>query len=93
MEDFNILKQVEFRDGMGTHAHNDPNVICSDVAKGVLLSIQGFDFATDFFALDANLKFSRLRLCKIILEAMVGVCCMMYIKTKLFKWAWHMISL
>ena len=55
-EEFNILKQVEFRDGMGTHAHNDPNVMCSDVAKGVLLSIQGFEFATDFFALDANLE-------------------------------------
>lgn len=55
-EEFNIIKQTEFRDGMGTHAHNDPNLICSDVAKGVLLSIQGFEFATEFFSLDANLQ-------------------------------------
>ena len=55
-EDFNVLAYAEFRDGMGTHAHNDPNVICAPDAKGVLLSIQGYQFATDFFSLDSNLQ-------------------------------------
>ena len=55
-EDFNILAYSEFRDGIGTHAHNDPTVICAPNAKGVLLSIQGYQFATDFFSLDSSLK-------------------------------------
>ena len=55
-ENFNILAYSEFRSGMGTHAHNDPNVICAPDAKGLLLSINGLQFATDFFSLDANLE-------------------------------------
>ena len=55
-EDFNILAYSEFRDGIGTHAHNDPTVICAPNAKGVLLSIQGYQFATDFFSLDSELQ-------------------------------------
>ena len=54
--DFNVLAYAEFRDGIGTHAHNDPNVICAPDAKGVLLSIQGYQFATDFFSLDSDLQ-------------------------------------
>lgn len=55
-ENFEILAHAEFRAGIGTHAHNDPNVICAPDAKGVLLSIQGYDFATDLFTVDANLE-------------------------------------
>ena len=41
----------------GTHAHNDPNVLCSQKWKGVAQSILGFDFQTDFFSLNDDLSF------------------------------------
>jgi hypothetical protein len=59
-EDFEILAYKEFRAGIGTHAHNDPNVICAPDAKGVLLSIQGFQFATDLFTIDENLEVQEI---------------------------------
>ena len=55
-EDFSILAHSELRAGQGTHAHNDPNLMCSDAGKGVFLSILGLEYATDFFSLDAELN-------------------------------------
>jgi len=52
--DFSRIFHQEIRDGVGSHAHNDPNVFCSDIGMGYLASVQGMEFATDFFSLDSN---------------------------------------
>jgi hypothetical protein len=53
---FSVLGYQSFTEGIGTHSHNDPNLICSSIAVGVAFSIQGFDFATDLFVLNSNLE-------------------------------------
>ena len=47
-EDFNILAYSEFRDGIGTHAHNDPTVICAPNAKGVFFLFKGISLQQTF---------------------------------------------
>jgi len=59
-ENFEILQYAEFREGIGTHAHNDPNLICSPNTTGLLLSIQGYQFATDLFVLNQELALDRV---------------------------------
>jgi len=58
--DFNVLTYQPLTAGIGTHSHNDPNLVCSNVAKGVALSIQGMEFATDFFALNDDLEVEEI---------------------------------
>lgn len=50
--DFSVLFHQEIRDGVGTHSHNDPNVFCSGIGMGFVTSVQGMEFATDFFSLN-----------------------------------------
>ena len=40
-EDFNVLAYAEFRDGIGTHAHNDPTVICAPNARECFFRFRG----------------------------------------------------
>lgn len=58
--DFEVISAAERREASGTHAHNDPNVLCSARWKGVAQSILGFDFQTDFFSLNDNLSFDEI---------------------------------
>lgn len=57
---FEVISSATMNEGNGTHAHNDPNVLCSDEWKGVALSILGFDFQTDFFSLNDDLSLDEI---------------------------------
>lgn len=59
-EDFETISSATMTEAEGTHAHNDPNILCSEEWKGVAQSVLGMDFQTDFFSLNDDLSFDEV---------------------------------
>ena len=58
--EFNVISSSTFTESSGTHAHNDPNVLCTPNWKGIAQSIQGMQFQTDFISLNDDLSLDKV---------------------------------
>ena len=58
--EFSVISSDTLTRFSGTHAHNDPNVLCSSNWKGIAQSIQGLQFQTDFVSLNDDLSFNEV---------------------------------